>query len=118
MMSILAVFAAAGSFLTENLQESLLTFLVILVVYLGKKYLIPLLNALLDKNLTERLLILSDDIIDEIVLKNPDSEVAVLIQRMVDELIASAGVKREVAERVINVTIQRKMRKGELKASG
>jgi len=60
MIRVLAVLGAAGTFLSENIQETLLTFIVILVVYLGKKYLIPLLNALLDKNLTESLLILAD----------------------------------------------------------
>jgi len=89
-------------------SAEVLTLATIIFGALARAFLIPWLTESKKKQQAERLLILADDILDDLALAFPDSKLMSLIDAAVEALIKATGIKREVAERVVNATIKRK----------
>lgn len=108
MWVCLAMFSGVGALVSDEPTATIVGLALVIFGWLAKKYVVPMLQAVMNKNLAERLLMLADDVTDDLVAKNPKSEPIQLFDQMVDELCKVAKVKKEVGKRVIRANLERK----------
>lgn len=102
------IFGAVGDFFSNRAMEALGAILLIAVAILTKRYIVPLLQARLAREIAEHLLIIADDVTDYFVQKYPGSHWSVWLDRAVDKIIEITGVGRETATRAAQAALRRK----------
>lgn len=76
------------------LDAKLLTILAAIVVWGFKKWIVPLLDTVLEQKLAQHIGNIADDLTDELVLKYPESEWARWADDLTDKLIEQIGKKK------------------------
>lgn len=83
----------------------------LLVGWIAKEYLLPVLSTERKKKLAEHILLIADDVTDYFRLKYPSADWSSWIDRAVDKIMEITGVKREVALRAVQAAISRRVSK-------
>ena len=95
--------------LTGNGLEAIGGLLLLVLGFLVKKYLVPLLQTQIAKQTAEHVLIIADDVTDYFVQKYPGGSWSIWLDRAIDKIIEVTGVGREAATRAAQAAIQRKV---------
>ena len=103
-MPIFSIF----SFLQNKAEESLLAIALIFLVWLLKKYLLPLLNSELKKTVAQHVLLIADDVTDWLIEMYPDQKPYKYLDQIVDKIMEICGVSKVVAERAAKAALKRK----------
>ncbi len=102
------IFQFIGDFLSSRALEALGAILLIAVAVFTRRYLVPLLQARLAREIAEHVLIIADDVTDYFVQKYPGASWSVWLDRAIDKIIEITGVGRETATRAAQAALRRK----------
>jgi len=106
--SIFDVLVAPFSWAVQSAENSIISIAFLLMVWVVKKYLVPLIGTEIKQKTAELILRIADDITDELVANYPDKKVYQYLDIAVDKLMEACGVSKEVATRVIKASFGRK----------
>jgi hypothetical protein len=81
-----------------------------LIVWAAKQYLVPYLMAGKRLRYAEWIARLADDITDDLIKKHPGNDWISFANDAVDKLMDICGIEKEVADRAVNASIERKKR--------
>lgn len=91
-----------------NFQNALIGVLGMLVAFIGKNYLLPLLKVERSRRFAGWIALLADEITDELVARYPENNWVKFIDDAVDSLMEICGISQEIASRAINSALARK----------
>jgi hypothetical protein len=91
-----------------NFQNMLIGVLGLLVAFVGKNYLLPLLKVERSRRFARWIALLADEITDELLARYPDNAWVKFIDDAVDSLMEICGISEEIASRAINSALARK----------
>ena len=106
--SIFDVLLAPFGWIAQSAENSLITIAFALMVWLVKKYLLPLIGTEIRQKTAELILRIADDITDELVASSPDEKVYIYLDAAIDKLMEACGVSKQVAARAIKASLGRK----------
>lgn len=109
--SIFDVLLAPFSWVAQSAENSIISIVFLLMVWLVKKYLVPLIGTEIRQKTAELILRIADDITDELVGTYPDEKIYQYLDKAVDKLMEACGVSKEVATRAIKASLARKKMK-------
>ena len=79
-----------------------------IVAWVTKKYLIPFLITETRRRMAAYILLIADEVTDYFVSRYPDQKVLAWVDQAVDKIMEITGVKKEIALRAIQASINRK----------
>ncbi len=91
-----------------NIQNTLIGVLGLLVAFLGKNYLLPLMKIERSRRFAGWIALLADEITDELVSRYPGNAWVKFIDDAVDSLMEICGISEQIASRAINSALARK----------
>ncbi len=91
-----------------NFENALIGLLGLLVAFVGKNYLLPLLKVERSRRFARWIALLADEITDDLVARYPDNGWVKFIDEAVDSLMEICGISQEIAGRAINSALARK----------
>lgn len=106
--SIFDVLVAPFAWVAQSAENSIISIAFLLLVWLVKKYLVPLIGTEIRQKTAELILRIADDITDELVATYPDEKIYQYLDIAIDKLMEACGVSKEVAARAIKASLGRK----------
>ncbi|HDS00581.1 MAG TPA: hypothetical protein ENO22_14315 [candidate division Zixibacteria bacterium] len=91
-----------------SFENAITAFLGLVVAFIGKKYLLPLLEVESRRKYAEWIAHIADELTDDLVARYPDNRWVKFIDDSVDKLMEICGIEKEVAARAINSALRRK----------
>ncbi len=91
-----------------SFKSGLIALLGLLVAFIGKTYLLPLLRIEKNRRYAIWIAHLADEITDDLIRRYPDNRWLEFIDDAVDKLISICGIEREIALRAVNSALARK----------
>lgn len=82
--------------------------LLLLVSYVGKKYLIPFLLVAKRKQYASYIAVIADEVTDDLRARYPNNEWLQRLDAAVDRLMEICDIKREIAKRATHAAVGRK----------
>ena len=91
-----------------SFENALLAILSMLVVFIGKNYLLPFLRVERRRRYAKWIAHLADEVTDDLVSRYPNKRWMKFVDESVDKLMEICGIDKNVAGRAINSAICRK----------
>jgi hypothetical protein len=92
-----------------SLKSGVFALLGVIVAWLGKTYLAPLLEVEKHRRYAQWIAQLADEITDDLVRRYPANRFLEFVDQAVDKLMEVCNIEREVARRAINSALQKKL---------
>ncbi|MBD3218866.1 MAG: hypothetical protein GF310_11360 [candidate division Zixibacteria bacterium] len=91
-----------------NFENAVIAFLGLVVVFVGKNYLLPFLKIESRRRYASWIAHIADEITDDLVSRHPENRWLKFIDDSVDKLMDICGIEKEVASRAVNSALRRK----------
>jgi len=98
-----SLFTDAGTWLS-----GLGSLVVVLLTFVAKRYLVPLLNVTRRRKYAEYIAVIADEITDDLRARYPDRAWLAYVDQAVDTLIKVCGISEDVARRAVMAAAARK----------
>ena len=91
-----------------SFENAILAILSMVVVFIGKKYLLPFLKVEKRRRYAKWIAHLADEITDDLLARYPDNRWMKFVDESVDKLMEVCGIDKDVAGRAVNSALHRK----------
>ncbi|MFH1700738.1 MAG: hypothetical protein ABIE07_09150 [Candidatus Zixiibacteriota bacterium] len=107
----MSIFSSITGFIGDNLLAlagGIWALAGIIISYVSKKYLIPMLNVDKKRKYAAWIAAIADELTDDLVARYPDKKWIEELDKAVDKIIEICGINKDVAERAIRAAATRK----------